>query len=70
MSTIMAGKTKKAFTKRFRVTKNGKVIRRKMGTGHFRAKKSSSTKQSLRNTVSLTSSDKRAMRQEGISLAK
>ena len=65
-----AGKTRKTFTKRFRVTKNGKVIRRKMGSSHFRAKKSSSTKQSLRKTVTLNSSDRRAMRQEGVSLAK
>ena len=66
----MAGKTKKTFTKRFRVTKNGKVIRRKMGNSHFRAKKHSHVKQGLRNTVSLNKSDKKAMRQEGVSLKK
>jgi ribosomal protein L35 len=32
---------KKSITTRFRVTKNGKVIRRTMAQCHFRAKKSS-----------------------------
>lgn len=30
----------KAFTKRFRVTRTGKILRRKMAQTHFRAKKS------------------------------
>jgi len=37
MSTTM---TKKSFTKRFKVTKTGKLMRRKQGQGHSRANKS------------------------------
>jgi large subunit ribosomal protein L35 len=38
-------KTYKAAAKRFKVTKNGKILRRKQGGGHLRRKKS---KRSLR----------------------
>jgi ribosomal protein L35 len=34
-------KTRKSVTNRVKVTKNGKMTRRKMGLGHFRSKKSS-----------------------------
>ena len=34
------GKTNKAFAKRVRVTKNGKVLARKAGLNHFNARKS------------------------------
>ncbi|MFA6006771.1 MAG: 50S ribosomal protein L35 [Candidatus Paceibacterota bacterium] len=40
-------KTKKSMSKRFRVTKNGKVIGRKPGQNHFNAKESRSKQ--LRN---------------------
>lgn len=33
-------KTRKSLKKRFKITKNGKVFRRKSGQDHFRAKKS------------------------------
>ncbi len=33
-------KTRKAITKRFKITKKGKVLRRATGQDHFRAKKS------------------------------
>lgn len=39
-------KTKKSFSKRFKVTKNGKIVRRTMAIDHFRTRKS---KKSLRN---------------------
>jgi ribosomal protein L35 len=32
-------KTNKSFTKRLKVTKNGKILMRKAGQNHFRAKK-------------------------------
>ncbi len=35
------GKTKKAFLKRFKMTKRGKLLRRMAGQSHFLAKKSS-----------------------------
>lgn len=34
----MTQKTNKSFSKRFKVTKKGKVIQRKPGMGHFNAK--------------------------------
>lgn len=39
-------KTNKAYAKRLRVTKNGKVISRGIGQGHFNAKESGTEKQS------------------------
>ena len=36
----MSGKTNKSYTKRLRVTKNGKILSRKSGINHFNAKKS------------------------------
>lgn len=33
-------KTRKAITKRFKITKSGKVLHRPVGQNHFRAKKS------------------------------
>ena len=44
---------RKTYTSRIRVTKNGKMIRRKMGVGHFKSKKSSSFKQAQRKTQTL-----------------
>jgi ribosomal protein L35 len=35
----MNGKTNKSFTKRLKITKSGKVLRRKSGINHFQAKK-------------------------------
>jgi ribosomal protein L35 len=36
-------KTNKSFTKRLKVTKNGKILNRKAGQNHFNAKDSGST---------------------------
>ncbi len=36
-------KSNKSFTKRLRVTKNGKILRRKSGGNHYNAKESRST---------------------------
>lgn len=33
----------KSLTKRLKITKNGKVVRRRMGVSHFRTRKSSKT---------------------------
>lgn len=33
-------KTRKSLTKRFKITKTGKILRRQSGQNHFRAKKS------------------------------
>lgn len=39
----MSVKTNKSFTKRIRVTKNGKLMARKPGQGHYNAKAKRST---------------------------
>ena len=44
-------KTKKAVSKRFRLTKNGKVLRRHQMTGHFMSAKSSKRRRKLRRTA-------------------
>jgi len=43
-------KTNKSYTKRVKVTKNGKVIARKPGQGHFNAKESGTTKLGKKRT--------------------
>lgn len=55
MTTTMA---KKSFTKRIKVTKTGKLLRRKKGIGHARAKKSSNTIRNKRKMVTVKRVDK------------
>lgn len=57
---------KSTIARRFKITSTGKVLRRKMGTGHFRSKKSQSNKLDMKKRTSLHSSDRKALRQEGI----
>lgn len=47
-------KTNKSYTKRLRVTKNGKIIARKAGQNHFNAKESGSQRLSRKRTTVLT----------------
>jgi len=47
-------KTRKSITKRFRVTKTGKVMRRAIGQDHLRAKKSSKFKRKSKKWVVVT----------------
>jgi len=49
-------KTRKSLTKRFRITKNGKVLGRIAGQDHFRAKKSGKFKRKGRKTKTLSKS--------------
>jgi ribosomal protein L35 len=46
-------KTNKSFTKRLRVTKNGKIMARKPGQNHFNAKQSGEKRLARKRTVSL-----------------
>ena len=48
-------KTYKAAAKRFRMTKNGKIVRMKGGKSHLRRKKSQRAKYKLRQDVKVTS---------------
>ncbi len=54
----MSTKTNKSFTKRLKVTKNGKIIGRKAGQNHFNAKESGSKKQNKKRTMQVHFSNK------------
>ncbi len=43
----------KSFTKRIRITKTGKLLRRSMGTDHFRTRKSTKNLRQKKNQRSL-----------------
>jgi ribosomal protein L35 len=51
--------TTKSFSKRIRITKNGKAIRRKMGVNHFKTRKNANGVRGKRNTLTLNMSAKR-----------
>ncbi len=55
---------KKAISKRFRVTKKGKVIRRKMGVNHFRVRKSKHQKVRERKSLTTYSADFKLIQKE------
>jgi len=54
---------KKSITKRFRVTKNGKVMRRSMGVGHNGTRKNANQKRRIRNGGALHDSDTQLIHQ-------
>ena len=47
-------KTKKALVKRFKITKNGKIMRRVPGQNHYRSKKTGEQKRKGRKWVALS----------------
>jgi large subunit ribosomal protein L35 len=49
----MSIKTNKSFMKRFKVTRNGKIISRRPGQNHFNAKENTSTSMAKRRTQSV-----------------
>ncbi|MFH1402498.1 MAG: 50S ribosomal protein L35 [Patescibacteria group bacterium] len=51
-------KTNKSFTKRLKVTKNGKILARKPGQSHFNAKEKGSITMSKKRSVVLKLSNK------------
>jgi len=51
-------KTNKSYTKRIRVTKNGKLMARVKGQNHFNAKASGSVRSAKRRSVSINLSAK------------
>ena len=51
-------KTNKSFAKRIKKTKNGKLIARKIGQGHFNAKANGSKKMQKKRTISVKISNK------------
>jgi len=46
-------KTNKSFTKRLKVTKNGKILARKSGQNHFNAKESGSAGQKKKRAMAI-----------------
>lgn len=50
-------KTRKSITKRFKITKNGKILRRPTGQNHFRAKKTGKEIRQRRKWVELHKSE-------------
>jgi len=55
-------KTKKSITKRFRITKTGKILRRITGQNHFRAKKSGNAKRAKKKCVELSKGERKIIR--------
>ena len=51
-------KTNKSFLKRLRVTRNGKIVGRKIGQNHFNAKTSGNTTRNKRAEVSVKFTNK------------
>ena len=58
----MKAKTRKSLVKRFKVTKNGKVMRRAVGQDHLLSKKSSQKKRSLKKMVEMSPSEAKIIR--------
>ena len=48
---------KKSFSKRFKITKTGKMLRRKMAQDHFRAKRSGKQTRNKRKGLPLSAAD-------------
>lgn len=57
-------KTHKATAKRFKITKNNKIIRRKAGQDHFNAKETGKTKRNKRKDREVSRSDVKAIKQQ------
>ncbi len=55
-------KTNKSYTKRIKVTKNGKIIARKAGQNHFNAKQTGRQRLRRKRTQSLTLTNKTIQR--------
>lgn len=50
-------KTKKALTKRFKITATGKILRRASGQNHYRSKKSGQDKRKGRKWIQISKSE-------------
>lgn len=58
----MTTKTKKALIKRFKITKNGKILRRVSGQNHYRSKKSGEWKRKGRKWVPLAKNETKRLK--------
>ncbi len=50
-------KTRKSLTKRFKITKTGKILRRPVGQNHYRAKKSGEAKRKGRKLIKVSKNE-------------
>jgi len=50
-------KTKKALTKRFKITKTGKILRRASGQNHYRAKMTGQARRKARKWIQISPSE-------------
>ena len=55
-------KTRKALAKRFKITKNGKILRRVTGQNHYRSKKSGEWKRKGRKWVPLAKNEAKRLK--------
>jgi len=56
------GKTRKSILKRFKFTKNGKILRRHTGLDHYRAKKSGKKIRQSRGWVKVSKTETKAIK--------
>ena len=56
-------KTHKATAKRFKVTKNEKILKRKAGQDHFNARESGNTKRNKRRDILISDTERRVIKQ-------
>ncbi|MDD5433669.1 MAG: 50S ribosomal protein L35 [Candidatus Pacebacteria bacterium] len=59
-------KTRKALTKRFKITKTGKVLRKSGGQNHYRAKKTGKQIRQTRNWIALSPSIIKRIKKSGL----
>lgn len=55
-------KTKKALIKRFKVTKNGKILRRVTGQNHYRSKKTGEKRRKGRKWITLSPNEAKKLK--------
>jgi large subunit ribosomal protein L35 len=58
----MAMKTHKALAKRIKITRTGKIIKRKAGQDHFNSRESGNTTRNKRTDVSVTATLRKAIK--------
>lgn len=61
-------KTRKALVKRFKITKNGKVLRKSGGQNHYRAKKTGKQIRQRRSWIALHPSIIKRIKKSGIKI--
>jgi len=56
-------KTHKATAKRFKITRNGKILKRKAGQDHFNSRESGVTTRNKRRDITICSTESRVIKQ-------